>query len=157
MPLDAAFMYDAVRVYAQAADKVLRGGGDLRNGTQVVAAVIGDGHGSDYHSDLMGEKVHIDGSGDSEGNYILLAMVDEPLCNATNTSFLRVGRFTYNNKEMGPVSIPGLTSIANLWLIHVFSRNSSRRRCTARSFGPAVASPPRRLPAASTTSTAPAS
>ncbi len=108
--MDAAFMYDAVRVYAQAADKVLRsGGGDLRNGTDVVHALIADG-GSVYRSDLMGGiDVHIDSRGDSEGNYILLAMVDEPhLCNLTNTSFLRVGSFRYDNDEHWPVSAPSL-------------------------------------------------
>ncbi len=100
--MEAAFMYDAVKVYAHAADIVLKRGGDLRNGTDVVGAIIGGGgdeggecdgghngtsdgaqDGScsakfSYMSDILGMKVHMDSSGDSEGNYILLAMVDEP-------------------------------------------------------------------------------
>ncbi len=96
-PLDAAFMYDAVKVYALAAHEVLETRGDLRNGTDVVRRIVGREGGFVYRSDIMGLDVRIDERGDSEGNYIVLAMVDsDQLCNMTNTSFLRVGDFNYS-------------------------------------------------------------
>lgn len=39
VPIYAAYLYDAVYTYVQALDKVVRGGGDLRNGTDVISHI----------------------------------------------------------------------------------------------------------------------
>ena len=46
-------MYDAVMVYAHAADAVLKDGGDLREGNQLVHKIIN----YTYHSDMQGMDV----------------------------------------------------------------------------------------------------
>ena len=51
-------------------------------------------------------QVQIDSNGDSEGNYVLLAMVNDEdsdnYCNETGTSVVAVGSFEYD-KEHVPV------------------------------------------------------
>ena len=47
-------MYDAVKLYAETADKVLKSGGDLRNGTLVIETMIKE---KKYRSDILGIDV----------------------------------------------------------------------------------------------------
>lgn len=69
VPIFGAHLYDAVHVYAKAATKVLAAGGDLRNGTAIMEHI----YNSTYRS-LQGFDVHIDGNGDAEGNYTVIAL-----------------------------------------------------------------------------------
>lgn len=119
--MEAAFLYNAVKVFAAGADEVLREGGDLRNGGRVVQSIINTGS---YRSDIQGidvgdmphesqknriiffHQIQIDKNGDSEGNYMLLAMVtdDEGYCNEMGSAFVTVGGFQYS-KEDGDTDI----------------------------------------------------
>ena len=130
VPLEAAFIYDAVKVYAKSVDQILRSGGDIRNGTEVVRRIIEAGT---YHSDIQGIdvrqisdeiksqnqivaifQVRMDQFGDSEGNYILLGLIqdEEGYCNKTGSAFVTIGSFFYNQTknesgEVFPVRKPG--------------------------------------------------
>ncbi|KAL9911404.1 speract receptor isoform 1-T8 [Glossina fuscipes fuscipes] len=65
---EAAYLYDAVHLYADALIKVLKAGGDARNGTAIIEAI----KGVKYLS-AMGYHVYIDENGDAAGNYTVLA------------------------------------------------------------------------------------
>ena len=54
VPIDAAFLYDAVKMYAEAAHVVIEAGGDLRDGQEIVRTIINRG---EYHSDFQGKNV----------------------------------------------------------------------------------------------------
>ena len=51
MPIEAAYMYDAVKIYAEAVHRVLASGHDHRNGTRVIEEVIA---AKSYYSDIQG-------------------------------------------------------------------------------------------------------
>jgi guanylate cyclase, other len=65
---EAAYLYDAVHLYANSLIRVIDEGGDPRNGIQIVNAL----KGSNYQS-AMGYIVHVDDNGDAAGNYTILA------------------------------------------------------------------------------------
>ncbi|KAI4500683.1 hypothetical protein M0802_004275 [Mischocyttarus mexicanus] len=65
---EAAYLYDAVRLYEMTLLKALKEKRDPRNGTELVAAL----HGVQYRS-AMGYMMHLDENGDAEGNYTLIA------------------------------------------------------------------------------------
>ncbi|KAK9753824.1 Receptor family ligand binding region [Popillia japonica] len=65
---EAAFLYDAVHIYAKALQKVLKKGEDPKNGT----AIINYMKRTCYRS-AMGYMVYMDENGDAEGNYSLIA------------------------------------------------------------------------------------
>ncbi|XP_076454270.1 guanylate cyclase 32E-like [Babylonia areolata] len=64
----AAYLYDAVWVYAVAVAEVIREGGSVRDGT----AIINHIRGRSYRS-ILGYKTRIDEYGDAAGNFTLLA------------------------------------------------------------------------------------
>lgn len=64
---EAAFLYDAVHVYARALNETLKNGGNPRNGRTLVATILG----TSYRS-AMGYMVRMDEKGDAEGNYTLI-------------------------------------------------------------------------------------
>ncbi|XP_034480343.1 speract receptor [Drosophila innubila] len=64
---EAAYLYDAVHLYANALLSVLEAGGKPKNGSAIVAAI----KGSRYLS-AMGYHVYIDENGDAAGNYTVL-------------------------------------------------------------------------------------
>ncbi|XP_051862109.1 speract receptor isoform X1 [Drosophila albomicans] len=64
---EAAYLYDAVHLYANALVSVLQAGGKPKNGSAIVAAI----KGSRYLS-AMGYHVYIDENGDAAGNYTVL-------------------------------------------------------------------------------------
>ncbi|KAL7734949.1 hypothetical protein ACLKA6_011215 [Drosophila palustris] len=64
---EAAYLYDAVHLYANALLSVLEAGGRPKNGSAIVAAI----KGSRYLS-AMGYHVYIDENGDAAGNYTVL-------------------------------------------------------------------------------------
>lgn len=51
MPIEAAYMYDAVKIYAEAVHRVLASGHDHRNGTRVIEEVIA---AKSYYSEIQG-------------------------------------------------------------------------------------------------------
>ncbi|KDR09970.1 Guanylate cyclase 32E, partial [Zootermopsis nevadensis] len=65
---EAAYLYDAVNLYAEAVLDLLDRKQDPRNGTAVISAI----KGRNYRS-AMGYMVYMDQNGDAEGNYTLLA------------------------------------------------------------------------------------
>ncbi|XP_019756658.1 guanylate cyclase 32E isoform X2 [Dendroctonus ponderosae] len=65
---EAAYLYDAVHVYAKALMKVMDSGGDPRNGTAIVEAMK-----NTHYKSAMGYIVFMDENGDAEGNYTLIA------------------------------------------------------------------------------------
>ncbi|XP_059054406.1 guanylate cyclase 32E [Achroia grisella] len=68
IPVEAAWLHDAVWVYARALASVLSKGEDPRDGRAIAAHM----RNTTYHS-VMGYWVHMDESGDAEGNYTLLS------------------------------------------------------------------------------------
>lgn len=52
--MEAVYTYDAVKVYALAAHKIISSGGDIRNGTEVVETII---KMRTYPSDILGINV----------------------------------------------------------------------------------------------------
>ncbi|TMW50809.1 hypothetical protein DOY81_004138, partial [Sarcophaga bullata] len=64
---EAAYLYDAVHLYANALRKVIEMGGNPKNGTAIIEVL----KGSKYHS-AMGYHVYIDENGDAAGNYTVL-------------------------------------------------------------------------------------
>ncbi|CAH1154232.1 unnamed protein product [Phaedon cochleariae] len=74
---EAAYLYDAVHLYAKALIKVLDGGGNPRNGTAII-----DSMKRMHYKSAMGYIVYMDENGDAEGNYTLIAR--KLLKNSTN-------------------------------------------------------------------------
>ena len=64
---EAAYLYDAVSLYARALNTILREGNSPYNGTLVTSKLVGRSYDS-----AMGYKVFMDENGDAEGNYTLL-------------------------------------------------------------------------------------
>ncbi|VEN57859.1 unnamed protein product, partial [Callosobruchus maculatus] len=70
---EAAYLYDAVHVYAKALMEVLDAGGDPKNGTAIIDAMKGT-----HYKSAMGYMVYMDENGDAEGNYTLIARKNLP-------------------------------------------------------------------------------
>ncbi|XP_071128591.1 guanylate cyclase 32E-like isoform X2 [Mytilus edulis] len=71
VPIFAAYLYDAVRIYIDAIEEVLRLNGSISNGS----AVVGVMRDRTYRS-IQGYDFYIDSYGDSEGNYSLLRLTE---------------------------------------------------------------------------------
>ncbi|KAL5018500.1 hypothetical protein ScPMuIL_004222 [Solemya velum] len=69
----AAYLYDAIWLYARAADSIIRDGGDITNGTEIVEWM----KGKTYKS-AMGFISRINSVGDAEGNFSLFARKQVP-------------------------------------------------------------------------------
>ncbi|XP_055533720.1 guanylate cyclase 32E isoform X2 [Wyeomyia smithii] len=65
---EAAYLYDAVHLYAYALLRVLLDGRNPKNGTAIIEAIKGRAYMS-----AMGYLIHIDENGDATGNYTILA------------------------------------------------------------------------------------
>ncbi|CAD7080488.1 unnamed protein product [Hermetia illucens] len=97
---EAAYLYDAVHLYANALIKVLEEGGNARNG----CAIIDAAKGSRYLS-AMGYMVYIDENGDAAGNYTVLAKGKfRNASNVTKWGLVPVGTFSAPDSH----SIPDL-------------------------------------------------
>ncbi|XP_033751463.1 guanylate cyclase 32E-like [Pecten maximus] len=72
VPISAAYLYDAVMVFAQAMARVIETGGSPRNGSAVVQQI----RNSKFQS-IQGYDVYIDAVGDAEGNYSVLSLTSE--------------------------------------------------------------------------------
>ncbi|KAG8315278.1 hypothetical protein J6590_074376 [Homalodisca vitripennis] len=89
---EAAYLYDAVLLYARAVLEILDEGGDPRNGSDVIRHV----KGRHYHS-AMGFMVYMDENGDAEGNYTLLGRRPHHLI-ANDYGLYPVGLFTLGER-----------------------------------------------------------
>ncbi|XP_017128461.1 speract receptor isoform X2 [Drosophila elegans] len=97
---EAAYLYDAVHLYAKALMEVQDAGGRPRNGSAIVAAI----KGSRYRS-AMGYHVYIDENGDAAGNYTVLAR--GTVRNGRNQTVLGlrpVGTFIHRNSSFSSIS-----------------------------------------------------
>ncbi|XP_064600660.1 receptor-type guanylate cyclase Gyc76C-like [Liolophura sinensis] len=90
----AAYLYDAVYLYARALDEVLSAGGDETNGTAIVSHIRGRSYTS-----IQGFLVHIDENGDAEGNYTVLSRQQGP---DGNYAMRPVGHFEIQGKGTLP-------------------------------------------------------
>ena len=64
---ESFYLYDAVRIYANALAKILNEGLDPKNGTRILELLKGH-----TYLTAMGYTVYMDQNGDAEGNYTLL-------------------------------------------------------------------------------------
>ncbi|KAH8378938.1 hypothetical protein KR009_002164 [Drosophila setifemur] len=97
---EAAYLYDAVHLYAKALLQVLDSGGRPRNGSAIVSAI----KGSRYLS-AMGYHVYIDENGDAAGNYTVLAR--GKVRNGRNQTVMGlrpVGTFSHRNSSLSSTS-----------------------------------------------------
>ncbi|XP_041363434.1 receptor-type guanylate cyclase Gyc76C-like [Gigantopelta aegis] len=86
----AAYLYDAVILYARALRSVLSENGSMLNGTAIINKIRGTSFTS-----IQGYLSHIDENGDAEGNYTVLARTWFPSYH-TNYSMRPVGHFQVN-------------------------------------------------------------
>lgn len=129
VPIQAAYLYDAVMIYARALTEMFDNNEDPRNGTAILQRIVN----RSYHSvqgydvsfppsdnldafinfDLFVEQVFIDGNGDAEGNFTVVALLDDLEMNGTlRMSMQPVGYFQYNGSN-SPLSIPVRTAVAS--------------------------------------------
>ncbi|KDR24308.1 Guanylate cyclase 32E [Zootermopsis nevadensis] len=103
VPIDAAHLYDAVMIYARALTEVFQNGEDPRNGSAVLQKI----RNRSYHS-VQGYDVFIDGNGDAEGNYTVVALLDDETVNGSlRMSMQTVGYFQYTpNASSNPHELP---------------------------------------------------
>ncbi|XP_023312344.1 guanylate cyclase 32E [Anoplophora glabripennis] len=93
VPIQAAYLYDAVMIYARALTEVFQNNEDPRNGTAILRRIIN----RSYHS-IQGYDVFIDGNGDAEGNFTVVALLDDKEMNGTlRMSMQPVGYFQYQS------------------------------------------------------------
>lgn len=91
----AAYLYDAVILYAKAAHQHLEEGGEITNGTAIIQKILG----SNYVG-IQGFVSHIDENGDAEGNYTLLSR--QPyVTNVSDYSMRPVGHFEIDKNYNG--------------------------------------------------------
>ncbi|XP_044272562.1 guanylate cyclase 32E [Tribolium madens] len=103
VPIQAAYLYDAVMIFARALTEVFQNNEDPRNGTAVLRRIVN----RSYHS-IQGYDVFIDGNGDAEGNFTVVALLDDQEMNGTlRMSMQPVGYFQYkSNGSNVPSALP---------------------------------------------------
>ncbi|KAI8122202.1 Receptor-type guanylate cyclase Gyc76C [Lucilia cuprina] len=95
---EAAYLYDAVHLYANALIRVLQKKGNPRNGTAIIEAI----KGSKYRS-AMGYHGFIDENGDAAGNYTVLARgLARNQRNKTVPGLIPVGTFSQTQSDKLP-------------------------------------------------------
>lgn len=95
VPYHAAFLYDAVMIYARAATEELEANGSIRNGTNVFQHIK-----NTRYTSVLGYSVRIDENGDAEGNFTLLSLQD--CLNANQRCILPIGTFTAKEGALLP-------------------------------------------------------
>lgn len=98
----AAYLYDSVKLYAEALDEVLSKNGSARNGTLIISKII-----NRRFESIAGVSIQVDENGDAEGNYSVLSLLDKPMTVLgfeLPKSFVPVGIFV----SQGPNSLPEL-------------------------------------------------
>ncbi|XP_013384406.1 guanylate cyclase 32E [Lingula anatina] len=92
----AAYLYDAVMLYADALQKVVQAGENITDGKAIISKILGRTYMS-----IQGFLCKIDKNGDAEGNYTVLAR--RPFhSKRANYSMLPVGHFIIEEKEQLP-------------------------------------------------------
>ncbi|XP_065215329.1 guanylate cyclase 32E [Planococcus citri] len=107
---EAAYLYDAVHLYAQALLKVLEAGDDPFNGTAIIHHVK-----KCYYKSALGYMVHIDENGDAEGNYTVLALKRRP-DNETEYGLYPVAMF--NRLVPNVKNLPEMQMISDIYWIN---------------------------------------
>ncbi|KAB0794058.1 hypothetical protein PPYR_13678 [Photinus pyralis] len=93
VPIQAAYLYDAVMIYARALTEVFQSNEDSRNGTAIIKRMLE----RSYHS-VQGNDVYIDANGDAEGNFTVVALLDDTEMNGSiRLSMQPVGYFEYQS------------------------------------------------------------
>ncbi|XP_054260292.1 guanylate cyclase 32E-like [Macrosteles quadrilineatus] len=93
VPIHAAHLYDAVMIYARALTEIFHNGEDPRNGSAILQYILN----RSYHS-VQGHDVYIDGNGDAEGNFSVVALLDDEEVNGSlRMSMQPVGYFQYSD------------------------------------------------------------
>ncbi|KAL1498196.1 hypothetical protein ABEB36_009033 [Hypothenemus hampei] len=90
VPIEAAYLYDAVLIYARAITETFQHNEDPRNGTAILQRILN----RSYHS-IKGYDVFIDQNGDAEGNFTVVSLLDDAFDDQTNVSMQPVGYFQY--------------------------------------------------------------
>ncbi|XP_068148784.1 speract receptor [Drosophila tropicalis] len=107
---EAAYLYDAVHLYANALIEVLESGDRPKNGSAIVSAI----KGSRYLS-AMGYHVYIDENGDAAGNYTVLARGKvRNSRNQTVMGLLPVGTFSHKGSSNISESLPDLNLYSSI-------------------------------------------
>ncbi|UYV71690.1 hypothetical protein LAZ67_9000053 [Cordylochernes scorpioides] len=99
IPLSAAYLYDAVMLYARALDAQLRLGLDIRNGTDTIRRII---EMKKYES-VTGALMSIEENGDVAGNYTVLAGHTRRGPTKDKLVMMPVGRFLHDDSLALPV------------------------------------------------------
>ncbi|XP_071130761.1 guanylate cyclase 32E-like [Mytilus edulis] len=99
---EAAFLYDAVWLYARAADQTIQEGNDIANGTYIFSKLIGMRYKS-----AMGYISRINSVGDAEGNF---SMISRKLGNDGRWGLYPVGVFQLNENTQ---TLPKFTFYKN--------------------------------------------
>ncbi|ELT90006.1 hypothetical protein CAPTEDRAFT_179119 [Capitella teleta] len=99
----AAYLYDSVFLYARALDEILQEGGDPRNGSGILAKILGRSYQS-----IQGFLSYMDDNGDTQGNYTVLARAPS-VSQFGNYTMLPVGHF-----QIGPSGSSSLPSFVML-------------------------------------------
>ncbi|XP_044753135.1 guanylate cyclase 32E-like [Coccinella septempunctata] len=93
IPAEAAYLYDAVHLYARALISALKNGTNPRNGTAIIEFMK-----ETHYKSAMGYIVYMDENGDAEGNYTLIAR--KPLSNnSRGYGLFPVGNFALRNSN----------------------------------------------------------
>ncbi|KAJ6645523.1 Guanylate cyclase 32E [Pseudolycoriella hygida] len=96
---EAAYLYDAVHLYARALTKIIESNGNPKNGTAIIDHI----KGTSYES-AMGYLVYIDENGDAAGNYTILSINSSQ--NKTNNEHGLYPIGTFNAPQL--IEIPDL-------------------------------------------------
>ncbi|XP_076054851.1 guanylate cyclase 32E-like [Oratosquilla oratoria] len=93
---EAAYLYDAVHLYARTLNATLQEGKDPQDGRAIIRRILGTSYKS-----AMGYMVYVDERGDAEGNYTLIARGCANHTSSGKFGLYPVGGFRYNEHFMG--------------------------------------------------------
>ena len=80
---EAAFLYDAVKLYAAALKEMLLNGEDPMNGKALIQKLF-----KTHYKSVLGYTVYLDENGDAQGNYTLVALDRKNNLTGTNLRLL---------------------------------------------------------------------
>nr|XP_006817694.1 PREDICTED: guanylate cyclase 32E-like [Saccoglossus kowalevskii] len=102
IPIEAAYLYDAVMLFAKAMTEVIQDGDEPQNGTAIIEKI----KNRSYES-ITGTLAFIDNNGDAESNFTVIAR--QPMNITPGYGMLPVGLFQMINNEVVYVSKAGVT------------------------------------------------
>lgn len=123
---EAAYLYDAVHLYAKGIIGVLKMGGSPRNGSLIIEQIKGQ-----QYLSAMGYMVQIDENADASGNYTLLKLsnplfLDENGSGPLTFGLIPVGTFgAMDDKNKLPVSVTYALPLLALFMTFYFLFTSS--------------------------------